>query len=313
MVKPIFIIGVPRSGTTLLRVILDSHSRIVAAPETPWILGSYGPGSIRELVCTLTEHETGPVKNLAGVTSELVHSAALEFFNKIIGSYLYAKQKDLVVLKTPDDIQYLEFLIKLFPNSTYIHMFRDGRDVACSTVNKRATFFGNKLRNCGELNFENAMRRWYDWESKTRQFLGANKNLKQISISYEDLVAHPRDTIKKTCGVLNVNFEETMLEYYLHDHDYPEWEAGSTDVKNKAGIDEKSIGRWTTEISKQDLRNIEGKYGNFLKELGYTLMTNELNVRNDITPAEDRGLKRLIGFAINYCKRLVKYHKHTNS
>ena len=48
--SPIFIVGVPRSGTTLLRVLLDSHSGILALPETPWLSGAYGgPLSLRQL------------------------------------------------------------------------------------------------------------------------------------------------------------------------------------------------------------------------------------------------------------------------
>ena len=59
MLSPIFIIGVPRSGTTLLRVILDSHTQIAAAPETPWILGGYGSAfSLRMMICDLIEHFT---------------------------------------------------------------------------------------------------------------------------------------------------------------------------------------------------------------------------------------------------------------
>jgi len=305
MVTPIFIIGVPRSGTTLLRTILDSHSLIAAAPETPWILGGYGPLSLRELIAGLIDHKTGPVKNLKGISDELIYSAGLEFLNKILETYLSARKKDFLVLKTPNDIKYLEFLARLFPDSKYIHIFRDGRDVACSLVNKKGAFFGKELRGFGELNYENAMRMWYAWESKIRRILIDNKNISHISISYEDLVTKTKSTTQKVCQVLSIDFEETMLDYYLYEHDYPEWEAGSADVKNKFGIDEKSIGRWKAEISKKDLIKIERQYGDFLKKLGYTLMTDELNLGKGIAPVDNKRLKWLTGIGIKYFEDII--------
>ena len=63
-ITPIVILGVPRSGTTLLRVLLDSHSMVAGAPETPWLTGGYGDFSIRSLVESLNDHKIGPVQTL---------------------------------------------------------------------------------------------------------------------------------------------------------------------------------------------------------------------------------------------------------
>jgi hypothetical protein len=306
MTNPVFIIGVPRSGTTLLRVILDSHSRIAAAPETPWLLGGYGPVSIRELTIGLIEHRTGPVRNLPGVTSELIYAAALEFLKKILDAYLHAKGKDIVVLKTPDDIAYLESLTGLFPNSTYLHLFRDGRDVACSTVNKKGTFLAKDLGGYGELNHVNAMRRWYDWEKKAREILAENNDLNKMSIRYENLVTKPLDTMQKVCQRLRVDFEKTMLQYSHFDHDYPEWEAGSADVNDKTAIDDKGVGRWQKELSRDDLAEIEFKYGDLLKDLGYTLVNDKLGCENNVAATKQGRFKRLITFGSRYCKRFAK-------
>lgn len=301
MIKPIIIIGVPRSGTTLLRVILDSHSRIVAVPETPWILGGYGPVSIRELINNLIEHKTGPVKNLIGVTDATIYAAIKEFINEILSPYLQTKQKDYLVLKTPDDVQYLEFLIRLYPDSTYIHIFRDGRDVASSTIKKKGEAFGNIIRGYGELNFENAMRRWYDWELKIRQTLVANKNISCISIRYEDLVNSPTDIVRAVCSAINIEFENSMLDYNMREHDYPLWEAGSQDVKSKFTIDKTCIGKWKTAVSEIEIAKVEAMYGKFLVELGYSL--SQSDKKTNVTSATRVGMKNLINYVSRYCSR----------
>lgn len=269
--NPVFIIGVPRSGTTLLRVLLDSHSNIAAAPETPWILGGYGKYSLRDIAAYLMEDRLGPVKNLMGEDEEVILEGIRALLDRILAAYLEKRHKKILVLKTPDDIRYIDFLLKLYPHSQYVHIFRDGRDVACSTVGKKGSFFGDKLTDYGELNYENAMRRWYEWEKKVRSVFDGNGRPSCIRISYEELVTHPEETMKRVCEGIGESYEESMLNYSKYVHEYPEWEAGSTDVKKKELIDTGSIGRWKNEIGKRDLARLEAAYGYFLEELGYKL------------------------------------------
>ena len=103
MINPIFIIGVPRSGTTLLRIILDSHSQIAGASETPWILGSYGPeSSFRNLLDSLIRDKLGPVNNLPGIDEKVIMESGRLFLNRLFQAYLVKKKKqilkDLVVI-----------------------------------------------------------------------------------------------------------------------------------------------------------------------------------------------------------------------
>jgi hypothetical protein len=74
--RPIIILGVPRGGTTLLRVLLGSHPRIQAASETPWTCGGYGANSLRHLIDHLKNDHTGPRANMSGVTEDDLLEAA---------------------------------------------------------------------------------------------------------------------------------------------------------------------------------------------------------------------------------------------
>ncbi len=181
---PIFIIGVPRSGTTLLRVLLDSHSQILALPETPWVLGAYGGRiSLRELVLELSDGAFGVARNVAGVEADHVRAAGAAFLEQLVAPALAARGKAAVVFKTPSDIPHLEFLTGLLPQARYIHITRDGRDVALSQLAKKGSFF-HDLRGYRRLSHANVFRRWMEWEQRIRAVLYRG-DLRVVHLNYE--------------------------------------------------------------------------------------------------------------------------------
>lgn len=277
-VDPVFILGVPRSGTTLLRVIMDSHSKVLGAPETAWITGGYGGFSIRQLVDSMGNENIGATKNLDGIShQDLINSARL-FINNILSNYLIKNKKELLILKTPDDIRYLNFLHKLYPNARYLHIFRDGRDVACSTYRKKDIFFGeNVLQEFGELTVLNVLKRWVAWETKTRDFLHG-KDDRYIRLSYENLVTNPENVLSSICCFLGIEYESGMLDYSAHKHTYPEWEAGSHDVKNTNIISDSRIGIWRTELPPSKWKQADEIAASLLEALGYIPCNDPCNL-----------------------------------
>jgi hypothetical protein len=182
---------------------------------------------------------------------------------------LVLKNKQLLVLKTPDDIKYINFLIKLYPDSSYIHIVRDGRDSSCSMVANASTLMSNVITDYGKRNHLNAMRRWYEWEVTVRTAF-REKGINPVSLKYEDLVEKPAETVQGICRGIGVDFEMGMLAYQKHDHELPDWEAGSYDLKKrKKDIDTKSVGRWRELFSKDEVKKVEELYGAFLKDIGY--------------------------------------------
>ena len=94
MINPIFTIGVPRSGTTLLRVMLDSHPEIAAGPECPWISGSYSKTtSFSDLYYSLVNDMRGPVRNFKGVSEDVIASALGSAISDIMRKYAEASGK----------------------------------------------------------------------------------------------------------------------------------------------------------------------------------------------------------------------------
>jgi hypothetical protein len=265
---PVFIIGVPRSGTTLLRVLLDSHSEIAALPESPWLLGAYGGDcSLRSLLLDLIDGPYGVVRNISGIAPEHVLTAGRRLLDALFDPFLRREDKRMLVFKTPDDIPYLDFLIKLAPDACYIHITRDGRDVCLSQLAKKGSFFQD-LKSFGRLSYANVFRRWVEWERRVRQML-YQPGIRVCHIGYEDLIADPRAALARITAFLGVDFEPAMLDYAATRHDYPSWEAGSTDVAGRDGISAASIGQWRKARMTTEMRYTLAKYDPFVVSLGY--------------------------------------------
>jgi hypothetical protein len=266
--RPIFVLGVPRSGTTLLRVILGAHPLVLGLPETPWLLGSYGEGaSLRGLLTLLAEDRTGIVQNVAGVQKADVYGAGRAFLEAMFAPILARRGKKLIAFKTPDDIKFLEFLVALFPDASYVHICRDGRDVALSYVAKKGSWFA-RFGEHGGVDFFTMFRRWHDWESKTREILSAGR-VSSLSLRYEDLVARPEAEIRRISGFLGIDYDPAMLRIEAANADLPAWEAGSSDVRARRAIGPDSVGRWRQARRTPALVYALTRHGRFLAELGY--------------------------------------------
>ena len=272
-----FILGVPRSGTTLLRTILDSHPEIAAPPETPWLLGSYGPGvSLRDLIDHLCSGQTGLVRNISNVDEQDVMAAGRLFVAALFARFIETNKARYLVFKTPDDIQFLDWLLVLFPDAKYIHLVRDGRDVTLSTVSRYSA-----INWFGRATPENVMRRWCAWESKTRQRLKAS-DVDFLSLRYEDLVSESDRNVGQICDFLGVGFDQRMIEYGRFDHDFPEWEAGSADVQKKDRIDQSLAYRWKRKALPPRERRAFNRYNGALAEFGYEQAPMEVSTREYI-------------------------------
>jgi len=268
--QPTFVIGVPRSGTTLLRILLDSHSQIAAGPESGWITGDYTETSLKSLTELLGDGELGLIKNFPGTSEKHVMRATAKLLTELFKPYLDARRKPLLVLKTPNDIAHLDFLRKLMPRANYIHILRDGRDVALSTIAKKGTYFSDTTLGYefGDLNFVNALRRWMVWEQRAAKVL--NRIPQRVhTLKYEDLVAKPEPQLRALCEFMQQPFEPEMLNYAQQQHEYPDWEAGSSDVRNTDSIFESSVARWKGELSAADVAAIPANINDYLMARGY--------------------------------------------
>jgi len=268
---PVFIVGVPRSGTTLLRVVLDSHPNLAVGPECPWISGNYGDVvSFKHLFESLTSHMSGPTKNLSGVDEKVVGSALGNAIDEILLAYAKIKGKRRWIEKTPDNIAFIPFLNIVFPNAKFIHIIRDGRDVASSSFQAKHKW--GQFINCNgeklENNILNCLKRWDIWICQFQEWI-IDLNLQVIEVKYEDLINNPKKIIGEILDFIGEPWSENVLNYPEYGHDLPSHEMGTNDVARKEKFSNKSLGRWEKDFSLMDKIQYKNIAGNTLKKLGY--------------------------------------------
>lgn len=211
------IVGSPRSGTTLLRFMLDSHPQLAIPPETGFFgigpqLAGQGDELREKFFSTIIDFPSGaPSWPDFEIPRELFWASLMEIepFNIAEGFRafyrLYAARfgKPRWGDKTPLYCMNLDAIRKVLPEARFIHLIRDGRDAALS------------LR-----------RMWFSpgWEIETQatywrncvlaaRHAGVNR-ADYIEVRYEDLILKTRETLNQICTFIDLAYDDVMLRYY---------------------------------------------------------------------------------------------------
>lgn len=238
---PIIILGVPRSGTTLLRTMLDAHPNIACGPETPW-LGEHQPATLLGLVRAMREPEHGYCQSY-GQPAEVVHQAARRLLDDVMLAYAHARGKRRWAEKTPNNVLHLDALHDLLPDAKWVWITRDALDVAHSTStvaeHRRGVtpVYEKSLRLTRTTSTAStalaATLRWVNWNRRIESFL-YDKSFHHLT--YEQLVCTPEAELRRLCAFVDESFDRRMLEYDTTRHDLPKWEWGSTDVRHHGRV-----------------------------------------------------------------------------
>jgi hypothetical protein len=197
---PIFVVGCQRSGTTLLRLILDSHPNISCGPETRFLAD--------------LEHVTGsswPRLSQYGFSRQYWHLQIAGMFDTVKSDYARQQGKERWADKTPLYALSLGFIGELFPTCQVIHVIRDGRDVVAS---HRARW--------GYLSAVKAASKWPRYIRAARTAGGAMSPSRYLEVRYEDLVGEPEKTLRELLTFLDEPWDPSVLEHDRRPHDVPE-------------------------------------------------------------------------------------------
>jgi len=272
---PFFIVGSGRSGTTLLRVILASHSRISIPPET-WYLNRLQeflelkrpllPDEVERVAQIMTNHYRWPDMDIDANEFRFEVSQIRTPYLRDVAEVVYRKHverdhKSRWGDKTPGYIAILPQLADIFPEAKFIHFIRDGRDVAKSFQLRQ--WYGPWLH-------ENT-REWIESMDFNERWSRTELSSRIFQASYENLVLDTEKSVREICDFLGEQFEPQMLSWQRQvDNLVPAREAHiHSNLKQEP--DASNIARWKREMTLREVFVAEAFMGRHLKSLGYEL------------------------------------------
>ena len=214
---PFFIVGAHRSGTTLLRLILNNHPHLAVPFESVFIpvfyknLREYGDLSLKENLSRLiydigmlSRDKKGELVQDPEAILSLPISNYAGLVDAIFMEYAERKGKRRWGDKTPSQVMELDILWKLFPDCRVIHLVRDGRDVALSL--RRISW--------GSAHIPRVAADWR-WMTILGRKMGAFLGDHYLEVRYEDLVLKPEETLRRICAFLEEPYHEDLLRFHV--------------------------------------------------------------------------------------------------
>ena len=275
----VFVVGSPRSGTTLLRRLLNAHPLLAVTTETQWVtnffkkrVGLTPDGLVTPaLIDALARQRTFAMLRVGRRELEGLLAGGpvpyARFVSAVYDRYARARGKPLAGDKTPEYGRKIPLLHGLWPAARFVHLVRDGRDVCLSAVH-----WGRKRARLEEL-----FPSWADdpvttaavwWERNVRQAREGGRALGPglyYELRYEALVGRPAEECARLCAFLGLPYDGAMLRFH----------EGRT--RAEPGLSAKSAWRpvtpglrdWRAQLPAGDVERFEAAAGALLDELGY--------------------------------------------
>jgi hypothetical protein len=268
IVRPIFIVGAPCSGTNIFYRTFAKH------PDLAWIsnITKKVPSSLwltRIIMLFRNDHRPTEANNVwqkfAGKDDESlgredVSAAARKYLKSVLHNNLRIFNKPRFVNKCPGNSVRMEFLKEIFPDAMFIHILRDGRAAAYSIMRSR-------LRHSGEY-WSVKPPGWQDllklplvdacalqWKMTVKAILKSAKKLpgeQFMEVRYEEFVARPAEMLKQVGDRCGLVWQDDLLQAIT------------------VGMDNRNF-KWQTQMQDTDKNTLNGMLGNFLKHLGYSV------------------------------------------
>jgi Sulfotransferase family len=275
----LFLVGCPRSGTTLLYRLLDAHPDLALVHETLWIpqlwerrTGISDDGAVTpELVPALLAERrferlgisAAELRDIVAGNGRVTYPA---FVTAVFDQYAAAQGKPLAGDKTPGYVRSMPTLHSLWPHARFVHLIRDGRDVCLSALGWKKA--GKVFRDFATWKDEPVTTAALWWERCVRLGQEAGRRLPTPlyhEVRYEELVSEPEDVCRELCRFLGLAFEGSMLRFHEgKTRDGPELTSKRRWLPPTEGMRD-----WRRELPGEGLREFEAAAGDLLEGLGY--------------------------------------------
>lgn len=264
--KPIFIVGVGRSGTSMLQGMLNAHHAITFPPETHFIR-TYLPKkvSLKEVRTELINDET--LTRLGLPLEQIVEKSKdlKEFYTNLLFEYMKKQGKAFVGDKDPKNIEHLQDIHSIFPKANIVHIYRDPRAVIASRL---------KAKWSADKPF------WQHLLAYKAQLAYGRKVAKQlfksyIELKYEVLVENPVYVLKGLCTELGLQYDENMIEFYKNAGELVQEKELSWKENCFNPVMMENIDKWKKELTQEQVGLIEYVLSDEMNMLGYDKSLNQ--------------------------------------
>ncbi len=283
-----FVCGVTRSGTTLVRLMLDSHPDLAIPGETHWVpklikaaeRGKQTPDDFAEMII---DHKRWGDFHLDGeeLRERIRAIKPANAADTIRAFYLlYAEREGKTRYgdKTPGYIKEMPRIERVLPEARFVHIIRDGRDVSLSHLRM----------NWGPESYAESAKLWRQRIRKTRKL--ANNTTHYMEIHFEDLVTDTEAVLRRVCDFVELDFDPVMLDYHERAEGRLAEKARTLPRKNRpdqpaeARIESHKLARqpprsdrieaWRERMTEEEVAEYESIAGDMLVTLGYELATD---------------------------------------
>ena len=292
--QAIQIIGTQRSGSNLLRVMLNQFTE-VSAPHPPHILQQFFPLlnlygdlgnennyiSLVDDVCKLIELNPVPWNNnirfnRKEIRSKCKNNSLIEIFRVIYEYKAELDNADFWVCKSMVNVNFADDLEKMKTKPLYIHLIRDGRDVACSY----------KKAIVGEKHIYHISRFWGEQQRACLEFKKTLAGHRYIQLSYESLINDPQHEIQRIADFLNISYNPEVLNYYNSKESKKVAHAGKMWSNLIKPVIHTNYNKYKHELTKEEIILFEHISGDILTSLGYKLDFQKEKDNINLTPAD---------------------------
>lgn len=251
MQGPIFIVGTMRSGSTLLRLVLDSHEHIAIGDETGFMRAATGIKDVPDF------HSGAGWYRRFGLTEADIDERVRRFYSDIFAGHAAAQGKRRWGEKTPFHAMYMREMATIFPDCVFVGMVRHPGAVAVSKMRRTSTL-------------EHSIANWVRVNSQlvrmSRTLAGQGR---LAVVRYEDLVARPEPTLRQLMDFLDEPWSPRLLEHHRvqRDKGAPRIVDGGT--RTREPIDPERAQEWRARIEPAELRRVAQATASLRQVFGY--------------------------------------------